>query len=71
MCILDRVWAAQAFDRRHDAAPGAVLAAGREGIELACGDGVLRVTSLQRPGGTRISAADYLNARPELRGAAK
>lgn len=62
-----RIWAAQALDRPHDAAPGTVLAAHREGIELACGGGVLRVTALQRPGGKRISAADYLNARPELR----
>lgn len=66
-----RIWAAQAIDRRHDAAPGSVLAASRDGIELACGVGVLRVTSLQRAGGKRISAADYLNARPELRGASK
>ena len=66
-----RIWAARAIDRRHEAAPGAMLAASREGIELACGDGALRVTALQRPGGKRISAADYLNARPELRGAAK
>jgi methionyl-tRNA formyltransferase len=64
-----RIWAAQALDRPHAAAPGSVLAAGREGIELACGKGVLRVTVVQRAGGRRISAADYLNARPELRGA--
>jgi methionyl-tRNA formyltransferase len=62
-----RIWAAQALDRDADAAPGAVTAASRDGIELACGQGVLRVTALQRPGGKRISAADYLNARPELR----
>jgi methionyl-tRNA formyltransferase len=66
-----RIWAAQAIGRPHQAAPGAVLAAGRDGIELACGEGALRVTALQRPGGKRISAADYLNARPELREAAK
>jgi methionyl-tRNA formyltransferase len=66
-----RIWAARAIDRGHQAAPGSVLAAGRDGIELACGQGVLRVTSLQRAGGKRISAIDYLNARPELRGAAK
>ncbi|MEI7035351.1 methionyl-tRNA formyltransferase [Fulvimonas yonginensis] len=64
-----RIWAARALDRWHDAAPGTVLGASRDGIELACGEGVLRVTALQRPGGKRISAADYLNARPELRGA--
>jgi methionyl-tRNA formyltransferase len=66
-----RIWAARAIERRHDAAAGDVLAAGRDGIDLACGEGVLRVTALQRPGGRRISAADYLNARPELRGASR
>jgi methionyl-tRNA formyltransferase len=66
-----RIWAARAIERRHDAAPGAVLDASRDGIELACREGALRVTVLQRPGGKRISAADYLTARPELREAAK
>jgi len=66
-----RIWAARAVERPHGAAPGIVLAANRDGIELACGEGALQVTTLQRPGGKRISAADYLNARPELRGAAK
>lgn len=64
-----RIWAAQALDVAHTAIPGSVLAAGRDGIDLACGNGALRVTALQRAGGKRISAADYLNARPELRGA--
>ena len=63
-----RVWAAHAIERAHNEAPGAVLGASRDGIDLACGDGVLRITALQRAGGRRISAADYLNARPELRG---
>jgi methionyl-tRNA formyltransferase len=64
-----RVWAARAIDLAHAAAPGHVLAAGRDGIDVACGDGALRLTAVQRAGGKRISAADYLNARPELRGA--
>jgi methionyl-tRNA formyltransferase len=62
-----RIWAAQAIALDHRGAPGSVLAAGREGIDLACGEGVLRVTALQRAGGKRIGAIDYLNARPELR----
>lgn len=61
-----RVWAARALDRGHAAVPGSVLAAGTEGIDLACGSGVLRITALQRAGGRRLSAADYLNGRPEL-----
>ncbi|KRE94509.1 methionyl-tRNA formyltransferase [Frateuria sp. Soil773] len=62
-----RVWSAQALDQDHAAAPGSVLAAGRDGIAIACGEGVLRVDALQRAGGRRIAAADYLNARPDLR----
>ncbi|MFK2878140.1 methionyl-tRNA formyltransferase [Rhodanobacter hydrolyticus] len=62
-----RVWAARAVEHPHVADPGAVIDAGREGIAIACGEGALRITALQRAGGRRISAADYLNARPELR----
>ncbi|MBT2143924.1 MULTISPECIES: methionyl-tRNA formyltransferase [unclassified Rhodanobacter] len=62
-----RIWAARAIEREHHAAPGSVLATGRDGIDLACGTGALRVTAVQRAGGKRIGAVDYLNARPELR----
>lgn len=62
-----RIWAAHALDQSHRTAPGSVIAAQRDGIDVACGEGVLRITALQRAGGKRITAADYLNARPELR----
>jgi methionyl-tRNA formyltransferase len=62
-----RIWAARAIELDHHAVPGRVLAAGRDGIDLACGTGALRVTAVQRAGGKRIGAVDYLNARPELR----
>jgi methionyl-tRNA formyltransferase len=62
-----RIWAAHALGLAHEAVPGSVLGAGREGIDVACGSGVLRITAVQRAGGKRIGAADYLNARPELR----
>jgi len=42
------------------AAPGTVLAAGAQGIEIATGDGALRITELQAPGKRRMPAADYL-----------
>lgn len=45
--------------------PGTVVAAGREGIDIACGDGqVLRILELQAPGSRRMSAADYLRGHP-------
>jgi methionyl-tRNA formyltransferase len=47
--------------------PGTVLAAGRDGIDVACGEGALRIRVLQRAGGKLITAADYLNARRDLR----
>jgi methionyl-tRNA formyltransferase len=54
------------IESAHRASPGTVLAASREGIDIACGDGALRIRSLQREGGKAITAADYLNARREL-----
>ena len=48
----------------RSAVPGAVLQAGRDGIDVACGEGALRLRVLQREGGRAITAADYLNARP-------
>jgi methionyl-tRNA formyltransferase len=62
-----RIWAALAIDTQHQALPGSVIAAGRDGIDVACGQGALRVLAVQRAGGKRIGAVDYLNARPELR----
>jgi methionyl-tRNA formyltransferase len=62
-----RIWSARATDRQHDAAPGDLLAATRDGIEIACGAGSLLITAVQRAGGKRIDARDYLNARPDLR----
>ena len=31
---------------------------------MACGEGVLRLTELQRPGGKRLAAADFLRGFP-------
>jgi methionyl-tRNA formyltransferase len=44
--------------------PGTILAAGKDGIDVACGQGTLRLLALQRDGGRMQSAAEYLNARP-------
>ena len=61
-----RVHGAIAIARDHAAAPGAVVGAGREGIDIACGQGALRIRTLQRDGGKAITAADYLNGRRDL-----
>ena len=56
----DRVkcWAAEVVAGAGEAA-GTVLATGRDGIEVACGDGILRMLELQRPGRGRVSAREF------------
>jgi methionyl-tRNA formyltransferase len=61
-----RIHAAGALSLEHAAAPGSLLAAGRDGLDVACGQGALRIRTLQREGGKAITAADFLNARRDL-----
>ena len=58
-----RIHGAIALEEVHGAESGQVLRSGRDGIDIACGSGVLRIRVLQRDGGKAITAADYLNAR--------
>jgi methionyl-tRNA formyltransferase len=61
-----RIHGALALVDNQGKAPGTLLAVGREGIDIACGQGALRLRVLQREGGKAITAADYLNARRDL-----
>jgi methionyl-tRNA formyltransferase len=61
-----RVHRAHAVEGDGSATPGTVLRATRDGIDIACGEGALRLQMLQRAGGRAITAADYLNARRDL-----
>ena len=45
--------------------PGSVLAADKSGLTVACGEGALRLTRLQLPGGKPLSFADLYNSRRE------
>lgn len=59
-----RIWAAESVDRTAaDAAPGTVLGGGRAGIDVATGDGILRLLTVQPAGKRRMPAADFANAR--------
>lgn len=65
-----KLWGAQV---ERAAAPagvvaGTVLRADDQGVCVACGEGVLRLTQLQRSGGKRLDAADFLRGHPLTRG---
>lgn len=61
-----RIHGAVALADNQGKTPGTLLAAGRDGIDIACGQRALRLRVLQREGGKAITAADYLNARRDL-----
>ena len=44
--------------------PGQVVSVDPSGIVVACGDAALRLTELQKPGGRRVTSADFLNGNP-------
>jgi methionyl-tRNA formyltransferase len=53
-----KIWQAEIAERTG--APGEILQADKTGIIVACGTGSLRVTSLQREGGRRLTAQEFL-----------
>ena len=55
-----KFWSALALPHSAAAVPGQVLAAGAEGVDIATGNGVLRVMRLQKAGGKPLDAADFL-----------
>ncbi|MGB4860115.1 MAG: methionyl-tRNA formyltransferase [Dokdonella sp.] len=65
-----RVHAAVAVEDTHAATPGSVISARADGVDVATGDGLLRVLAVQRAGGRRMDVRDWLNARADLRGKA-
>ncbi len=60
-----KLWGGQVVEKHTDALPGAIAAADKNGIDVACGDGnVLRILELQPPGKKKMTAAAYLAGHP-------
>lgn len=57
-----RLWMSSIVDRRLDLAPG-TISCSEQALDVATGDGVLRVLEVQLPGGKRIAGKDFLNAQ--------
>ena len=68
---LIRIWGAQLINNegfdQTETNSGDIISASKKGIVIACGEGTINITKLQRPGGKVITAADWLNAKPEFR----
>jgi methionyl-tRNA formyltransferase len=60
-----KIWRAEAVPSSPVKEPGRILAAdAQSGVLAVCGDGVLRLTELQKPGGKRLPAAEFLKGFP-------
>jgi methionyl-tRNA formyltransferase len=61
---LVKVWQAhlhmETSSSAHRVQPGTLLAVNEAGLQVACGDGVLCLTQLQKPGGKRQPAVDFV-----------
>ena len=53
-----KIWNASVSDRKGE--PGTVLDVDAHGVTVACGEGALLLTELQKPGGKRLPAAAFL-----------
>ena len=62
-----RIFSARVLPETANQAPGTILSVSEAGIRVACGQEQLEITSLQKPGGKRISAADYYNSQRQVK----
>ncbi len=60
-----KVFKAEYSNTISTAAPGTIISAGKNGIEVVCKDGhCLYITEIQAPGKKKMSAVDYLRGHP-------
>lgn len=58
-----RIWKAKTITKKINAEPRTLIGVSREGIDIATGDGALRLLAMQLPGGKVLSVSDFYNAR--------
>jgi|CXWL01.1.fsa_nt_gi methionyl-tRNA formyltransferase len=58
--IILKIWQAKVVAGRATGKPGEIISVDREGITVACGSNMLQVEIVQKPGGKKLSSADFL-----------
>lgn len=66
--VIVKIWAAEPVERTADAGPGTILSADASGVVIACGQGALRATQLQKPGGKRLPVREFMAGAPLAQG---
>lgn len=57
-----RIWSATLVDEQHTAPAGEIITVNKDSIDVATGDGTLRLKHIQLPGKRAMAVADFLNA---------
>ncbi|MDX3773931.1 methionyl-tRNA formyltransferase [Chromatiaceae bacterium AAb-1] len=60
-----KVWQASVIPRHHHTTPGTILAADKQGIQIACQQDILNITLLQPSGKKAMPVQDFLNGRAD------
>jgi methionyl-tRNA formyltransferase len=55
-----KIWSAVPVEAAGKAEAGTILDVSPEGVVVACGEGALRLTQLQKPGGKRLPVREFL-----------
>jgi methionyl-tRNA formyltransferase len=61
-----RIWTAQPLTEQTEGTAGTVIRSEKQGIDVACGNGILRISRLQPAGSKPMDAAAFLNGRPDM-----
>lgn len=58
--VVLKIWQTKVVVGRGAGKPGEIVVVDREGITVACGSGMLQIEIVQKPGGKKLSSADFL-----------
>jgi methionyl-tRNA formyltransferase len=59
-----RIWQACIIKTENISIPGTIIDANKSGIDVATSTDIIRLLSVQLPGGKKITASEFLNAHP-------